>query len=365
MPLDVLFRADASVDIGIGHVMRCLTLADALRDAGARPRFVCRDLPGHLAQRIADHRHPVTLLPVSEGTTRPASPPPHAAWLPVSQAEDAAQTRATGPDPDWIVVDHYALDERWERAAAGQDTQVMVIDDLVDRPHAADLLLDQTLNRTAAEYAALAPNARVLSGAQYALLRPEFAATRHQSLGRNRYPPRNYLVSLGGIDSANATERVLTAMSTIDLPADAFVSVIMGSAAPHLEAVKARAATLPFKAEVVVDVDDMADRMAQTDFSIGAAGSTTWERCCLGVPSLVVVLADNQQNIADMIDACGAAQNIGALSNPKFQERLVQALQRCLKQPDVFAQMAKSAAQVTDGTGARKVVENLMDVRKN
>ncbi|WP_299567806.1 UDP-2,4-diacetamido-2,4,6-trideoxy-beta-L-altropyranose hydrolase [uncultured Sulfitobacter sp.] len=361
MALDVLFRADSSVDIGTGHVMRCLTLADTLRAAGARPRFVCRDLPGHSGVRIAARGHSVTLLPApAAGTPAAAAPPDHAGWLAVSQDTDAAQTRDSGTAPDWIVVDHYALDARWERAAAAPGTRILATDDLMDRPHAVDLLLDQTLGRRASDYAALAPGARVLAGSDYALLRPEFAARRAESLARTRHPVRDILVSLGGIDGTDATGRVLSVLARTVAGRDMCVTVVMGSAAPHLARIRAQAAAMPVATRVVVDVDDMARRMVRSDISIGAAGSTSWERCCLGLPGVIAVLADNQRAIAAALAEAGAAGNAGPVS-AGFEDRLDAVLQDLLSRPRRLAEMGRAAGQVTDGTGACRVADIMME----
>ena len=376
MAMDVLFRADASVDIGTGHVMRCLTLADALRAAGASVRFVCRDLPGGLAHRIEARGFAVTLLATpaspSPASPSPVPPPAHAAWLPVTQETDAAQTLASGPVPDWIVVDHYALDARWETAVAGPKTgletglmaaprpRVMAIDDLVDRPHAVTLLMDQTLGRAADAYGVLAPGARVLAGTRYALLRPEFAAARAASLAHTRHPVRNILVSLGGADARNVTGRILSVLDEVFAQTGVRVTVVMGGAAPHLDTVAAQAAALRIAAEVVVDVDDMADRMARADFSIGAAGGTTWERCCLGLPGLVVVLADNQSDIADAVAAAGAARNVGSAFAPGFADALRDALNPLSGSATTLATMSAAAAALCDGRGALRVLRHLL-----
>ena len=158
-PLRVAFRADASVEIGSGHVMRCLTLARALRERGAECRFITRELPGNLIGRIeAEGYELAPLPPPAPGEPPPKGPPPFAHWAGVAHTQDAAETRAAmEPGADWLVMDHYALDARWQRAVARPGMRLMVIDDLADRPHDCDLLLDQTLGRSASEYDTLVP----------------------------------------------------------------------------------------------------------------------------------------------------------------------------------------------------------------
>ena len=185
--MKITFRTDASLQIGTGHVMRCLTLADALAARGAYCQFICRAHDGNLIEFI--RRKGLTAHPLPAGAALPRSPtdPTHAAWLGATQAEDAEACAPilAAQRPDWLIVDHYALDARWERALAPHYRKLMVIDDLADRPHSCDLLLDQTFGRDAADYRPLVPaDCRLLCGSHYALLRPEFAALRPYSLQR-------------------------------------------------------------------------------------------------------------------------------------------------------------------------------------
>lgn len=215
----VLFRTDASVTMGIGHVMRCLTLADALRASGAECRFVTRDLPGHLAAVIAQRGFAVSLLPAPSGPV-PVDPPAHAAWAGVSWQQDLADTLSVLPQADWLVVDHYALDARWQQGLRDRVGRIMVIDDLADRPHAAALLLDQNLGREAADYDGLLPETcHRLTGPRFALLRPEFAALREAVLARRQTPRlAHLLITMGGMDAIDATSNVLRALKLADLP---------------------------------------------------------------------------------------------------------------------------------------------------
>ena len=344
--MTIAFRTDASLEIGTGHVMRCLTLARAAREAGAACRFVTRALPGHMGDRIADEGFDVTLLPAPGGAP-PGGPPVHAHWAGVPWAEDAGETRAAlaPAPPGWLVVDHYAFDARWQRAACPAGTRLMVIDDLADRPHDGDLLLDQNLGHAAADYDGLVPERCTrLIGPRYALLRPEFAEMRAAALARRarRQGLRRLLVTMGGVDRANATSVVLEALRGAPLPDDLRIIVVMGGQAPSLERVQALAAEMPRATEVVVNVADMAARMAQADLAIGAGGGTTWERCALGLPSIIVETADNQAGIAGALAGAGAGLAPGALAAPGFAQALGEAvaeaadppgLRRCQRPP--------------------------------
>jgi UDP-2,4-diacetamido-2,4,6-trideoxy-beta-L-altropyranose hydrolase len=355
--MQVAFRTDASLQIGTGHVMRCLTLADALRERGSQSTFICRPHAGHLLDLIQQRGHTVkALAPADDAFTAPAEPT-HAQWLGTNWASDAAQTQQALGDQvvDWLVVDHYALERRWEHAMRPHTQSIMAIDDLADRPHECDLLLDQTFGRYTVDYQPLVPaHCQLLCGSQYVLLRPEFASLRPYSLKRRTNPDlRELLITMGGVDKDNATGQVLQVIRCCKLPADCRITVVMGVTAPWLEDVRRQAQNMPWPTRVLVGVSDMAQLMADSDLAIGAAGSTSWELCCLGVPSLLVCTAANQRTV------------IGALASAKATSRIDWAE---LIQPDgipFFSQYAvltenlatytKAAALITDGSGASRV----------
>ncbi len=382
----VAIRADASLEIGTGHVMRCLTLARALREAGAECHFLCREHPGNLTEMIQSEGFVVHLLPLerrddadqlSAVSERHKSEPAevqfhgtngmteHSHWLGAHWQTDAKACRAIleGLAPDWLIVDHYALNACWERAVLPQCTRLMVIDDLADRSHIADILLDQNLGRAEKDYENLVPSScRCLIGPRYALLRPEFAELREASLDRRREPfePKRLLISLGGVDKDNVTGEVLEALKSCDLPADCHITVIMGASAPWLDTVRAKASELPWHCDVVVNVTDMARRMTQADLAIGAAGSTSWERCCLGLPTLMVALADNQVAIAHHLDEARAAIYVGSAAMPTWTHKLGQIMEMIISEPTHLDAMTDHAARLTEGLGAWMLIQHLL-----
>jgi UDP-2,4-diacetamido-2,4,6-trideoxy-beta-L-altropyranose hydrolase len=362
----VLFRVDASLDIGTGHVMRCLTLADALRERGADCRFICREHPGNLLHLIRERGYTAHGLPVDcgeptagEGVNRPQSP--HAAWLGTDWKRDAEQTRAVlgGSPVDWLVVDHYALDGRWESTMRQICRRLMVIDDLADRVHECDLLLDQNLGRLADDYSGLVPGeCELLVGPKYALLRPEFASLREYSLKRRVEPQlKRLLISLGGVDKNNVTADVLEAIRACTLPEAFRITIVMGPHAPWLEQVRATAGQLPWETEVLVDVRNMAELMAESDLAIGAAGSTSWERCTMGLPTLLLVLARNQVEVTGYLSKAGAAEclDYGA----RLQRQLCEQLASLAVGSEGLAEFSRKARSVCDGAGASRVVGKL------
>lgn len=330
---------------------------------GAACRFVTRALPGHLADRIEDEGFEVSLLRSASGV-RPEGPPTHAHWAGVDWADDAAETRdALSTNPaDFVVLDHYAFDARWQKAVGAPGTRLMVIDDLADRSHHCDLILDQNFGRAPADYDGLVPkDCKRLIGPRYALLRPEFAELRASAVARRskRLGPRHLHITMGGVDRADATSVVLKAIRGAVLPPDMQITVIMGSKAPALDRVLALVRSLPFQSEVVVDSDNMAAHMASADLAIGAGGSTTWERCCLGLPSIIVETAENQAGIAARMAAAGAAFDCGPVNSTDFKSRLQSALARA-RAPENLSRMARACSELCDGQGAQRAVAQMM-----
>lgn len=364
--MHIAFRADASLEIGTGHVMRCLTLADALREHGARCYFVCRPHQGHLLGLIAQRGHQAVALPeLQEGAQPNLNGTAHAYWLGTDWTTDAQDTQqalsahTNGQPIDWLVVDHYALDARWEETLRSQAKRIMVIDDLADRSHACDLLLDQTFGRLVADYQSLVSDGcRLLCGSTYALLRPEFAALREYSLKRREKPVlKELLINMGGIDKDNVTGAVLRALQCCLLPEDCRLTVVMGQTAPWLKNVQDLAFSMQRPTRVLVGVDNMAQLMADSDLAIGAAGATSWERCCLGLPSIMLVVADNQVEVAKGLEEAGAA--LLCLSEQGLSKQLAVLLAKLCADSEQIALLSEAAAKVANGTGAGAVLARM------
>jgi UDP-2,4-diacetamido-2,4,6-trideoxy-beta-L-altropyranose hydrolase len=363
MTIRITFRVDASLVIGSGHVMRCLTLAEALSAQGAKCHFICRAQPGHMLELIARRGFSVSALPVPARQAAASAPDGpgrdagHSSWLGCDWQADARETAdiLASLDSDWLVVDHYGIDQRWEEALQSYYKQLLVIDDLADRPHRSDVLLDQNLGRTPQDYAALVPAAcQVLTGPKYALLHAEFSVLRAASMaGRVNPSLKRVLVTMGGVDLPNATARVLVALADSALPQDCRITVVMGEAAPWLEQVRELATRLPWPTEVVVNISDMARRMADSDLAIGAAGGTSWERCCVGLPTVLVVLADNQRAGATALQASGAARLVGDVDQIAVA---LPATLAALNHGHELRQLSSAAAAITDGQGVGKVL---------
>ena len=359
--MQVVFRTDASLHIGTGHVMRCLTLADALHERGAESTFICCPHAGHLLELIQQRGHTAkALAPAGNAYTAPADTC-YAQWLGPDWASDAEQTKQAlcKQTVDWLVVDHYALDRRWEEAMRPLTRRIMAIDDLADRPHDCDLLLDQNLGRQVKDYRGLLSCHTVtLIGPAYALLRPEFADWREHSLQRRFQPQlKNLLITMGGADQMNATGQVMEALTYCELPADLRITVVVGVNSIWLEQVQAQAVAMPRPTQVLAGVSSMAQLMAESDLCIGAAGGSAWERCCLGLPTLVLVLAANQNAGAMALQAHGAAR-LAADTNQLMKQ--LTALFNAEKAGAILSEMSQVAAKLTDGHGAMQVLDRLL-----
>lgn len=355
--LKIAIRADAGSSIGIGHVMRCLTLAAELRSRGAEVVFISRERAGDACGYIEQQGFPVHRLPAASD---PLSEPGHR-WLGVSPEEDARQVRtvlAALGRVDWLIVDHYGLDARWESQMRTHAARILVIDDVADRPHDCDLLLDQNLYPDAhTRYRQLVPPAcRQLLGPSYALLRPEFRRMREE-LGVRELDRGHLLISFGGSDARNATGAALAAVDLLTPPPNA-VDTVCGGANLHRDTIRQRCEQRSFL-HYHEQAENMAELMLRAGLAIGGGGSTTWERCCLGLPAAVITLADNQRPLTEAIAEAGAVFHIGNFQdlNPA---KIAEAVGGLLADPRRLHGMSQAGMSLVDGRGAVRVADQLL-----
>ncbi|HXQ10602.1 MAG TPA: UDP-2,4-diacetamido-2,4,6-trideoxy-beta-L-altropyranose hydrolase [Caulobacteraceae bacterium] len=334
----ILFVADAGEKIGGGHVMRCLTLAEAVIRAGAAAIFAAT--PSAVAVIGVFARAPIEVVSLADELS--------AAEL---AAAAAAAARSAGASA--VVADHYGFGLKEDAALAAASPRLLIIDDL-RRRHAAGIVLDPAIGRSARDY----PGCELMAGPAFALVRAEFAARRDWTLARRAGggPAARVLVALGLTDAGAITARVVGAL----LPAlgDAVLDVVMGDVAPSRAEVEALAAA---DGRVVAHIDarDMARLTAEADVGVGAGGSSVWERCVLGLPSLTVVVADNQRENAEALAAAGAALAIAPPSGD-FDQRLRAAFERLMGDAGLRAAMSHAAAGLCDGMGADRVAQRLL-----
>lgn len=352
--MKVAFRVDASHHLGSGHVLRCATLAASLREKGASIIFLCRLLPGDYCDWLEERGFAVERL----------SAPLHDSYshesLPVELQQEIEEVsvalHAIG-QIDWLITDHYALDVSWERAMRAYTKKIMVIDDLANREHDADLLLDQNLHSNMSRYDDLvSPTCRQLLGAKFALLRPEFTCARHALRQRNGRVNK-VLVFMGGGDVRNVTGKVLSALLDIEIK-DLHIDVVLTLGNPSYQELKAvcdRASNCTLH----VQTADMAGLMTQADLMIGGSGSATWERCCLGLPSVLMSIAENQRAIGQAVSNRHSAIYIGDDSTVNIDalRRLISSLSL---RPALLRGIGSRAFNLVDGRGVQRVAAALM-----
>jgi UDP-2,4-diacetamido-2,4,6-trideoxy-beta-L-altropyranose hydrolase len=335
----VVFRADAAPETGGGHVQRCLALGEALVGAGWRSAFAFR--PG-----------------TPETVPALAASPHRLIELDGADAQEAiVLSSKIGSGCDLLVVDHYGRGRNFETDCRTFAAGIMAIEDRPGRDHDCDLLLDPTPSRGTAYQRLVPRGCKLLLGPSYALLRGQFVRGREAALAlrARREMPKRIFVSLGMTDPHNLTAAVLQGIA--ESGTGLIVDLVIGSAAPHLAALRRLIDALKLDVRVHIDADNIADLMAEADLAIGAAGSSSFERCCLGLPSLIVIAADNQRDIAAALVEAGAAEVIGL---DDLSGEVTKGVKRLCADSQARMTMAEAAARLCDGRGAARVASALL-----
>lgn len=346
----VAFRVDSSAAMGSGHLMRCVTLATVLKERGVEVLFLSGDHEGNLNAWLQDKGFALCVITKAIDSAQSNG----------SLSTDADQTaHAIGLErPEWLVVDHYGIDIDWERRVRPCVERLMVIDDGTGRYHDCDILLDQNYSeKDAARYAGLVPRScSMMLGTSYALLRKDFGELRRKIQRLPRM--ENVLVFFTAGNDQGETLKALEGLVLYGRATQ--VDVVIGSANPYIDAIKSRCDELSWGYHCQVDY--MPSLIAEADLVIGAGGSSNWERCALGAPALVTILADNQAAIAAALDAAGAVRNLGwytALQSRDYADAL-----SALDVSDL-AEMSAKAMKMVDGLGAIRVTDALLIGAKN
>lgn len=352
----VAFRVDASNQTGIGHLMRCIALADALKSRGAHTRFICRHLTDSLQTLLDQKGHEFQRLEASQ-IEYPTGPFKHSHWLGVSQGQDALDTLSAlaGTSWDWLIVDHYALDSRWESMLRQSAKRILVIDDLADRVHDCDILLDQNLYADSeTRYLDKVPvHCKMFLGPGYALLRDEFHQWRERVKPR-KGPVKRILVFFGGVDADNYTVQAIHALANIDRQCIQ-VDVVIGAQHPNRSEIEAACDAHRFRCHVQATC--MAELMAAADLAIGAGGSTSWERCCLGLPALTLCMADNQRQLISDAAAEGLLYAPDPSNEPaRAMEHHAVAL---ISNESLRQAISRKGMQTVDGRGVLRVIRQM------
>lgn len=340
------FRCDADGEIGSGHVVRSVALADELSSDGWTCIFFTHSSTTRWAPALNTSRHDVVWIDQTDET----------------EVEVMASALPEGCDV--LVVDHYAWGIDEERSCREWARRLVVIDDLANRRHYCDAIVDTALGRTADEYRTLTNDTcRYFLGPDYALLRSQFARVRYRSLKRRSagLPAKRLFINFGGSDPNNLTTLALKALerTATDIAAD----VVVSSSNPKRDELKRLSASHRNPVELHTDVENIADLMAASDLALGAAGGSSWERCCLGLPTVVVCAADNQRDNATALSTSGAISFVGNYDDIDVSA-LSEALGQYLNRPKKLRQVSQQAAAICDGMGARRLILALAGVER-
>lgn len=346
----IAFRVDASTLIGNGHVFRCLTLADKLHILGWEVIFFCQNLEGNLFSMIEGRGYEVYSFPEQ---ARSGS---------LFQENDLAQClkimAALKQPVHTLIVDHYNLDHVWHGSVKKHVKRLMVIDDLADRKLDCDILLDQTFGRFSDDYKKLIPESCLsLIGSSYTLLRDQFLTRRAAAIAKRGMfkKIKRILLTLGGTDPQNHISFILNALSQIELPRDITIDVVLSSNAPHLPAVVEIAGSSELDIHIHTDVTEMAALMTEADIAFGAGGTTSWERCCLALPTLMMKTAENQSMVFSELIKAGAA--FGLKENDLLSSSIADCFSVITDSVEKYLAMSMAAATVCDGLGGSRVGE--------
>ena len=325
--------ANASVSVGGGHLRRCLSLGASLAATGWKVIVVATD-PGFAEMMVGSEKIEV---------------------MTVQEYAGEILSKALPDGCDLLVVDHYGLDASFEIGCRGWAKLILVVDDLADRPHNCDILLDQTPGREISAYQALIPaSCRILAGAKYALLRPSFGLMRNSWRPAAERVQRGH-ISFGATDPDDMTSVAIDAFERSGLMLQ--LDIILGGSAPHIERVKAAAANFAGgEAKVYVEIGDPASIVRHADIAIGAGGVSALERCCLGVPSLIVSVADNQMGNALGISRAGGAEFVGKKSEIDCS-MLASRLRELASDSKRREAMAACGRELCDGLGSDRVTD--------
>lgn len=380
---EIVFRTDASAQIGTGHLMRCLALADALALRRVRSTFVCRHLPPAFANMLSQRGHDVIELPAC-GPGPSVTAGAYGAWLGTTEAHDAAAVtdwlaKRPGRPSLCVVVDHYGLGADWEeRLGEATGLPVAAIDDL-DRAHAVRLLIDSTHGKTERNYIGrVGPECRLLIGSDHAILRPEFARLRPEAAARRTIRAqspegkRSILVAMGGGDPDDVLVSLLGPLLNLAKERDLNIHALVGGAYPHM----ARLEALSHGAERLTihhNIPSVANLLGEVDLCIGASGTSTWERCCLGLPTMNLIIAENQRGIARSLAQEGIVAWGGEVSLAEGRGRLrIDGKDPATWVQDVFlpflddrslqSMLSRKGMEIVDGFGTTRILRGLFDL---
>lgn len=338
----LLIRADATAAIGTGHVMRCLALAQAWQDAGGRAVFVMAEATPSVEERLRSEGVDVVRLSDPAGTEG-----------------DSLQTArlAVTHGAEWVVVDGYHFGAEYQLALKKAGCKVLFVDDNGHAAHySADLVMNQNAYANEDLYRNRESETELLLGLQYAMLRREFRRWREQ----RRDDPEvgsKVLVTLGGSDAANLTVRVIQALEQLEL-ATIEATIVAGGSNPHTRELEMAVSKSKVRLRLLRNVTSMPELMAWADVAVSAAGTTMLELAFIGVPTILVTVADNQRSNARACEKLGLAQDLGDLAHVSAVQ-LAAAVRELIVEPQRRLRMTRNGRAIVDGLGAERVAARL------
>ena len=361
-----VIRADVNKAIGIGHVMRCLALAEWLYPHNVRPLLLTKYSNKLIESKVSLLKGKIIYLP--ESSSSPSDTYFHSKWLNGSETEDAKlcidvienEIQKIGKSPLFIIVDHYALAAPWEKKISAY-APILVVDDLSDRPHECKWLIDQTFGKSDADYLSLVPDStKLMIGPQYALIRKEFTAVA--KLFKRNLPNTEVrvLLTLGGVDKNNDISKVLFFLKACkDISKKKIVTtVITSNSNPNINDLQETVGRLK-DTLLLVDVNNMAELMATHDVCIGAAGSTSWERCVMSLPTLSIVIAVNQKIIAKNLADADVILDLGLMTDIT-QEKFIETFYSLINDTNLYNSLSIKSMSLCDGLGCNRIMKEVL-----
>lgn len=358
MLMQIIFRVDSSITMGIGHVMRCLTLAIELKKQfKGNCIFIASDHEGNINKLIIKNGFKLFVL---KRKCKFVNNSNDKSWLSSSLSHDAKEVIdiivKLNFNIDWLVVDHYSINDSWHEDVRRYVKKIIVIDDLANRKYKCDLLIDQTYGIKDRRYHGLIDSkTKLLLGADYALLQTKFYKLRGLAEVRreNLTKVKQILISMGGYDPFHISEFVVN--SLIKMKLNLKVDLVISSKADNFKKLSDLSLKLTWLT-LHIDADNMAELICNADLAIGAAGTSSWERACLGLPSIVISMADNQLTIAKHLSDIKAIIWLGDYSKIK-SEQLILSIKKLIFDPVLYKIMVRECFKICDGLGVQRVLK--------
>jgi UDP-2,4-diacetamido-2,4,6-trideoxy-beta-L-altropyranose hydrolase len=364
-----VFRADSATRIGSGHVMRCLTLAIALKQHNYKVIFLCKPHKGNINKLIQAQFELIELSDTNQTSQQALQSTNTADWLGSTQHQDAHECISAlhkYKSIELMIVDHYSLDKLWQNELKHLCNKTVVIDDLANRQHSANFLIDQTFGRSQADYTNLVPdNCEILCGSSIIMLREEFKLLREKAQQNRKQTEKidKILVSMGGTDPDNLTKLAITSLIKYQQHnTNLSVEVILTSVSPCLTEITSISKKYTWLT-LTINCNNMAERILEADLAIGASGSSAWERCCLGLPTLTMISAENQQEIDNNLSKKQATISLGWY-NKISEEKIVTTLKNLNQNLEHYHHMVEQSFQVCDGLGVDNILTKLLKGKK-